>query len=157
MRFVGVDVNATEINMASVDLETSQVSKHLLMGATNAFGSARQMGKIMPHPSWWEDVALVAIERPSGKFKNVIYAQGLVIGGFLALLPEGIIVQDFVPASWKKMIGLGGDVGKEQVMAWASEFGADETWDEHACDALAVCHAALVYNGAAIAEGGHDD
>lgn len=150
MKFVGVDINAREINLVSIELDTMVMKHHLLIGAKNSFDTARMMTTVMPHSSWWDDIALVAIERPAGRFAKVIYAQGLVIGAVLALIPSRVLVQDFVPAQWKKLVGLHGNASKEQVIAWASEFGAGENWDEHACDALAICHAALNYNNAGV-------
>lgn len=150
MRFVGVDVNAQEVNLVSVDLDTMEATQHLLVGAERAFETARLMTTMMPHSSWWDDVALVAVERPSGRFKNVIYAQGLVIGAVLAIIPNRIVVQTFVPANWRRLIDLPGNASKEMVQAWASEYGATSSWDEHACDALALAHAALAYNNTGV-------
>lgn len=148
MKFVGIDANAREVNLVSIDLDTMAIKHHLLVGAKKSFDTARAMNTIMPHSSWWDDIVLVAIERPSGRFPKVIYAQALVIGALLATIPTRVLIQDFVPANWKSLIGLSGHATKDQVRAWASEFGADPSWDEHACDALALVHAALNYNNA---------
>lgn len=150
MKFVGIDVNATEVNLVSVDLDTFETKHHLLLGAKKSFETARLMKTVMPHSSWWDDIALAAIERPSGRFPKVIYAQALVIGALIAVIPTRVLIQEFVPANWKKLVGLHGNATKDQVKAWATEFGAGPEWDEHACDALAICHAALVYNNAGV-------
>lgn len=146
MRFVGADINATEINVVSLDLDTDEVSWERFEGRATGFETARAMRAIAPRASWWEDVALFAIERPSGTHRKVIYVQGLVIGALLCSIPTEIIVQEFVPANWKKLIELKGNAKKEDVLAWALGHGARSDWTEHACDALGVCLAAIKFN-----------
>lgn len=146
MKFVGIDANAREVNLVAIDLESYEVKWNKLLGGPKAWDTARGITSVAPHHSWWEDVALVAIERPIGARSNVIWAQALVIGALIAIIPNHVVVQDFQATVWKNLVGLPHKAGKDEVMVWAAQYGAESDWDEHACDALAICHAALNYN-----------
>lgn len=150
MLFAGLDVAATHLDIVTVDLDTWATKWHQLPGGKKGWETARSMKEVLPHQSYWDDIALLAIERPVGARASVIWAQGLVIGAVLALVPPGVVVQDFQANEWKTLVGLAGGASKEAVMAWASEFGATSEWDEHGCDALALVHAALNANNAGV-------
>ena len=132
MFFTGLDVAATHLDIVSVDLDTGAVKSHRFPGGKKGWETARSMREVLPHASYWDDVALLAIERPVGARTSTIWAQGLVIGAVLALVPQSVLIQDFQANEWKTLVGLRGGASKEEVMAWATEFGATSEWDEHA-------------------------
>jgi hypothetical protein len=151
MLFAGLDVASTHLDIVTVDLDSEAIKWHRLPGGKKGWDTARSMRDVLPHPSYWEGIALLAIERPIGQRSNVIWAQGLVIGAVLSRVPASVVIQDFQANEWKKLVGLPGGASKGEVMAWASEFGATSEWDEHACDALGIVHAALNSNNAGVA------
>jgi hypothetical protein len=150
VKFAGLDVAAGGLDIVTVDLDTHVPQWHHLPGGAKGWDTARKMREVLPHPSYWDDIALLAIERPIGIRTNVIWAQGLVIGAVLARVPASVVIQDYQANEWKALVGLSGGASKEEVMAWASEFGSSSDWDEHACDALAICHASLNHNNAGV-------
>jgi hypothetical protein len=136
MLFAGLEVAATHLDIVTLDLDSEEVKRHRLPAGKEQWETARTMREVLPHPSYWEGISLLAIRSPETP-------QDMVIGAVIALIPPGVLVKNFQDSKWKGLVGLPGNSGGSEVMAWASEFGANETWDEASCGALALCYAAL--------------
>lgn len=146
MTFAGLDVAAGMLDLVRVDFDTGRARWHHVDAGPKGWDTARHMREHLPAGSWWDDVAVLAIERPMGHLTGVVWAQGLVIGAVLARVPESVLVQDYTAQEWHRALGLPSRADKLATQAWALNNGADHEWTEHACEALCVAHAAIRTN-----------
>lgn len=157
MIVVGADLSTFAIDLVRLDYDTDQAEWHrvdLGDAKTPKLDRIRNIGHRMPRGQWWDDVGLVGIERPAGKFgvADVAAAYGAV----LARIPERVAVFQFRPAEWRKACGLPGNcskldvaewVGRKRIGAeWASSRTIPRSWNSDACDAYAIAYAARAIN-----------
>src|SRR5690348_14489521 len=98
----------------------------------------------------WERYDVVWFERPAGRFVKSIADLSRVYGAVLAAIPECVPVSEMPPAQWKATVGLKGNAGKPDVIAWAAARWPSVEWDEHMADAYAVAVACLVESNRAL-------
>ena len=147
MKFAGLDVAANRLDLVTINPDTQHARWHSLPGDGRGWDTARAMRQILPAASYWDDVPLLAIERPMGNRANVVWAQALVIGAVLARVPAEVVVQEYRAQDWRRLCGLDRLCTKLEVQHWAlTHYPESVEWTEHACDALAICHAAIVAN-----------
>lgn len=120
MIVVGADLSTFAIDLVRLDYDSDRAEWHrIALGGdkTPKLDRIRNIGHRMPRGQWWDDVSLVGIEQPAGKFgvADVAAAYGAV----LARIPERVAVFQFRPAEWRKACGLPGNCNKETVAVWA--------------------------------------
>jgi hypothetical protein len=101
---VGVDLSTHAIDLIRLDENTNKAEwVHLELIGPNAWERTRAVRYAMPTRSWWDDVFLVAIERPMG-FASGALAR--VQGAVLASIPETVTAWDVQPQTWKAALGI---------------------------------------------------
>lgn len=151
MIVVGADLSTFAIDLVRLDYDTDQAEWHrvdLGDAKTPKLDRIRNIGHRMPRGQWWDDVGLVGIERPAGKFgvADVAAAYGAV----LARIPERVAVFQFRPAEWRKACGLPGNCSKHDVARFAAArwqpIDAMRNVTQDALDAWAIAYAARAIN-----------
>jgi hypothetical protein len=172
---VGIDVSTFAVDMVRLDLETDAAGWHHYEAiGPHALDRARSFclpGSLPTRASaWWDDVALVALERPAGVSRRVVSDLMLVLGVVIAHIPPSISVWQLVPSEWRKACGLPGNASKGHVRAWSihqlawahGKIGDADTargpmhgliypgwiekWPQDAHDAHAIAYAARAIN-----------
>lgn len=146
----GIDVNLRRVTVCGLvysERSGSYVPRFDVLevpGKPDAIESARRIARQARWFPWhWYDA--IAFERPSGRHVKSVADLSRVYGAVLGHLPAAIPVVEYVPAEWKSLVGLKGNAGKPDVMAWAdSEAPGVVVWDEHKADAYAVARAYLL-------------
>lgn len=153
---LGIDVSSHAIDLIRLD-ETSTAAEwtRLDLGDEKvpAFERCRQVQCVMPQASFYEDVYLIAIERPKTHSFISAAAQFPVFGAVLACLPYAIETWDVSPGDWRKGIGLKGNAKKDECARAVNDLGApsDTSWPQDAFDAFAVAYYARELNARGIA------
>jgi hypothetical protein len=151
-RVVGIDFKSDAVDLVTLDIDADEPRwLHIPCGANSnqdndSFETARAMRELLPIGHWWDDVVLIAVEKPFSQSRRSISALMRVQGAVLASVPFRITAWEIPPGEWRKEIGLKGNAPKEEVALWALDHGADMDWSQDACDALAIATAALRIN-----------
>ena len=131
----GIDYSTRAIDAVFVDLDDIAPPlwiRHKLEGA-DAWERTRQVR--FWSVAFGEDVLAVGLEEPRGRNAGALYR---VQGAILARLPGRVLVEPWVPSSWRKACGMKGDASKEDVRMWAladMKGMAGEGWREASYDA----------------------
>ncbi len=147
---VGIDLSSRAIDLVRLD-ETDDEAAWLsinLAGKT-AWERTRHIPHAMPRSSWWDDVYLVAIEKPFGPSR---LAQSVLMraqGAILAAIPACVEVWEVTPDQWKRQLG----VPLSSKPSWSAFAPSlfDEYWPQDARDALGLALYARDVNAAGIA------
>lgn len=159
MKFVGIDVSTSSIDVVFLDENTDDADFHrfaLKIGPGDYHESARRIPQILPARGAWRDMGavLIAIELPMtapghGGFQAAV-PQAVIRGALLACLPK----HDDVPVAlmpahlWKKWSLGGGFPGKGQAKKPEIAEWAKATWtnrstsDQNLLDAFCIAYAA---------------
>lgn len=142
----GVDFSSRFVDIVKLDETTDAATWHRFpLEGADAFDRARSVGLAVPGRamSFWDDVLAVGIEEPQAHkrtSKAVMYGLYRVQGAVLACVPPGRLVQPFVPAEWRKAVGLKGNASKEAVWYHAHGYRkrGSMNWPQDACDAYCI-------------------
>jgi len=153
----GVDVSTRAVHIALLDFD-SDAAEVQVYDATDCEGDAlvraRTLADLLPsrRSSLWDDVGLVAIERPMGPGTKAVGDMMLVVGIVVAHLPPEIPVWLLGPTEWRKGCGLAGNATKAAV-AWfvRSKLGQAIDWPQDSLDAYSIAFAARALNAAGVA------
>lgn len=115
MNVAGIDFSSRFVDVVLLDESSDRAVWHRfeLTGA-DAFDRARAVGLAVPGRamSFWDDVLAVGIEDPRGYGAGSLYR---VQGAILSCVPQGRLVQPWIPSVWRKQVGLKGNSTKEDV------------------------------------------
>ena len=104
----------------------------------------------------WEKPSIICFERPAGKgaaaVMDIWRVQGFIIG--CGWILEETIIWEMGPSEWKKLAGLPGNAGKEEIKQFAlkqmrTDHLGDENGREHpqdVYDAYCIALAAIAFN-----------
>ena len=104
----------------------------------------------------WEKPSIICFERPAGKgtaaVMDIWRVQGFIIG--CGWILEETIIEEMGPTKWKKLAGLPGNAGKEEIKQFAlKQMRTDHLGDENGrsqpqdvYDAYCIALAALNFN-----------
>lgn len=152
MNVVGIDVSTKAIDLVKLPFDGNHAewTRIELPGDTPAT-RAGLAPDLIPIGSYWDDVALVAIERPYGPGRDVAFALHVVVGIVIAKLPRRLRPPWLLrPTEWRKACGLSGKATKERVAefaTWETSLGAKPVfWPQDACDAYCIAYAARAIN-----------
>lgn len=161
---VGIDYSTRAIDMVklSFDDDRAEWKRVTLEGARaderilhDARRKLRELGG-----EWWDDVALVAIERPAGRGTSAVIDMAVVAGVIVSRVPARIPIWRLGPSEWRRHCGLKGSASKDDVFAWAMRHWPYKTGDllctpQDAADAYCIAYAARAINASAasVAEG----
>ncbi len=141
MRVAGIDLSTFAVDVVKVPLDAGapEWTRYPLNGA-DAWERTRSVAQALPGPSsaYWDDVCAIGVEEPRGKSAGVIYR---VQGAVLARLPVATLVHPLVPSEWRKLVGLKGNSGKDEVAFFAINDGEEDEfrdWPQDACDAYCI-------------------
>jgi hypothetical protein len=106
MNLVGVDLSTRAVHYCWLDFDSDQArvrSYEALDGDT--LTRARTLNDVLParRSSAWDDVALVAIERPMGPGTRQVGDMMIVVGIVIAHLPPQIPVWLLGPTEWRSV------------------------------------------------------
>ena len=153
----GVDVSTRAVHIALLDFD-SDAAEVQVYDATDCEGDAlvraRTLADLLPsrRSSLWDDVGLVAIERPMGPGTKAVGDMMLVVGIVVAHLPPEIPVWLLGPTEWRKGCGLAGNASKQDVADFARwTLGAPLSDPQDALDARCIAYAARALNAAGMA------
>lgn len=152
---VGVDLSTVAVDLVRLD-ETGNDAhwEHLHLEGKTAFDRLRQVRRVMPGPSWYDDVYLVAVEAPMSRGQSGTLAKlSRVLGAVVACVPAPLVVWEVAPAAWRRELGLSGHASKEQVAEAVDDLRglARTLWPQDALDAYAVAYYARELNARALA------
>jgi Holliday junction resolvasome RuvABC endonuclease subunit len=147
--FIGIDPGLRRVSVAAVQGVQFKVRTLTLPPKTPTFTALVELDGIVETlidnmEYYWDDRACPAtsilVEQPSGRFVNLSlsYAAGVIIRSAEKYLPGRVAT---VPSpQWKKAIGLKGNAGKPETMAYAQRFGYEGDIEDEA-DAICIARA----------------
>jgi hypothetical protein len=156
----GIDLSTRAIDIVKLDETTNNATWHRIQPqGKNAWERLLNARALMPTTSWWDDVYMVAVERPYGVGKS-IHDLMRAMGAVVAALPPALMVWELSPAEWRKGIGLPGNATKDECRlkvlqnAWDSDSDSwalmEVLWPQDALDAYAIAYTARAINQQAI-------
>jgi len=166
MRCLGIDVSTRSVVVASLDFDSDAATVKVYDASEcegDALVRARTLADLLPRrrSSFYDDVGLVAIERPMGPGTRQVGDMMLVAGVVVACLPPELPVWLLGPTEWRKACGLKGNCSKDDVreFAWGASggrFTGLTVWDgppQDSIDAFAIAWAARALNEKGVAKG----
>lgn len=138
MNVAGIDFSTHAVDIVLIDLDDTAPPvwhRYELVG-NDAFDRARTIRGNVPGPwsGYWDDVLAVGIEQPQMRGSGMATAYGLyrIQGAILFCIPQTTLVQPWLPASWRKTVGIPGNAKKDVVAHWAESNGATPLghWDD---------------------------
>ena len=158
MNVLGVDVSTRAVHTARLPFDSDEATVQVY-DATDCKGDAlvraRTLADLLPRrrSKLWDDVALVAIERPFGVGTRAVGDMMLVVGLVIACLPPELEVWLLGPTEWRKACGMPGNASKEDVRWFAMSHWPEgkshsppASWAQDLCDAYCVAWAARALN-----------
>lgn len=152
MNVLGVDVSTRAVHTCRLDFDSDAASVQVY-DATDCKGDAliraRTLADLLPRrrSKFWDDIALVAIERPMGLGTRQVGDMMIVVGLVIACLPPELEVWLLGPTEWRKACGMPGNAAKEAVRASVlSRKPESASWSQDSCDAFCVAWAARALN-----------
>jgi hypothetical protein len=159
MHIAGIDVStrAVDIIKLPLDGDNAQWDHYDLVGPT-ALERVCWTFYDIPKGTYWDNVALVAIERPYGPGRDILFHLHLVVGAVIAALPARLRPPWIMhPTEWRKACGLSGNASKADVLRFAADQVYDlaaipvrhwktERWPQDAYDAYCIAYAARALN-----------
>ena len=156
MNVAGVDISTHAIDIIKLPFDNNQAEWHRFqLHGNTALNRATSAVTHAPRGTYWDDVALVAIERPYGPGRDTLFHLHLIIGCIIAALPERLRPPWLLhPSEWRKACGLPGNASKEDVAFYVDRARAASaegpsplfTWPQDACDAYCIATAARNIN-----------
>jgi hypothetical protein len=150
MNIAGIDVSTRAVDIVKLpfDGDNAQWDRYDLVGP-NALERVCWTFYDIPKGTYWDNVALVAIERPYGPGRDILFHLHLVVGAVIAALPARLRPPWLMhPTEWRKACGLPGNASKGTVTEWTYWYGPQgtEEWPQDACDAFCIAYAARALN-----------
>ncbi len=145
---VGIDLSSRAIDLVRLEESVNEASwLRVELDGVSAWDRVRGMRAVMPHGTWWDDVYLVAIERPFAHSRNDVVR--LAEGAVLSAIPTAIECWEINPTQWKTALGI--RKGKPDWSHFPSGFWR-ANWPQDALDALGVALYARELNASGIAK-----
>jgi hypothetical protein len=147
----GIDYSTHAIDVVTIDEDTLKPEWHRIdVKGCDGFERARAVRRSIAarygHCRLWDDVLAVGIEEPRGYGAGHLYR---IQGAILQCIPRDLLVQPWIPAEWRKAVGLKGNATKHDVNEWAFVQTSHEwyeptaSWPQDACDAYCIARATL--------------
>lgn len=155
MNVAGIDVSTRAIDIVKLPFDGARAKWHRvpLSGSSSGIERGATAAEHIPIGSWWDDVALVAIERPYGPGGDTLFGLHLVVGAIAAKLPYRLQPPWFLhPSEWRKACGISGRATKTEVRDFVyAQFSPLAPLELHAytqdaCDAYCIAYAARTIN-----------
>lgn len=144
---VGIDLSSRFIDLVSLDENADYASwLRVELEGDTAWDRIRSIADWMPSSSWWDNIYLVAIERPFSQSRNDVVR--LAEGAVVASIPSRVETWEVAPQTWKAALGI--RKGKPDWSHFPTSF-ARENWASDALDALGVALWARNTNAALVA------
>ncbi len=152
---VGIDLSSKAVDLVRLDENKDEATwVRLLLDGAKAWDRIRQIRGLMPPGSmFWDDVYLVAIERPFIRAGQDVVR--LAEGAVLACIPAHLQAWEVSVSQWKKALGIPirekPDASAFPGMLYTSGPNG-EVWPQDAFDALGVALYARETNANGIAQ-----
>jgi hypothetical protein len=125
---------------------------HLSLGGGLALERLREVVRVMPRRSFYDDVYLVAIEAPMSRGQPGTLAKlSRVFGAVVVCVPARVQLWELSPGEWRRGLELKASASKEACAAECVARGAPAWGDQNAYDAWAVAYTARAVNRRALA------
>lgn len=145
----GIDYSTHAIDVVLIDENDAKPPRWygFELDGHDAFARTRSIRDTMPGAasSFWQDVLAIGIEEAQGVQKATVAKLKAIQGGVLACLPSGTLVQPWVPAAWRKAVGLPGNAPKATVADWvylravaSPGYTHVVGWPQDPCDAYCI-------------------
>jgi hypothetical protein len=145
----GIDFSTKAVDVVLLDEDSDVATWHRFpLAGQDGFERSRDVRASMPPSSFWDDVLAVGIEDPRGYGAGSLYR---VQGAILSRIPEGRLVQPWIPSAWRKTVGLPGNCPKPVIRSYVARtiaVGHDDLpnnmpilngeWTQDACDAYCI-------------------
>jgi Holliday junction resolvasome RuvABC endonuclease subunit len=145
----GIDYSTFAIDVVLLDEDTMAATwRRYELEGHDPFERARDVARAYEDGlNEWEDVLAVGIEEPPYVNNHkTLRDLARVQGAILARLPRNLMVQEWTPSQWRKVIGLPGNATKDDVMTFTDHdrlHAAAGVWPQDACDAYCIALATL--------------
>lgn len=137
---LGIDFSSHAVDLVKVDEnEPLAVWLRVNLEGRDAFARTRAIRDAMPGSWFYDDVYLVAIEKPMGFSSRL--AQSVLMrvqGAVLVKIPTRLEVWEPLPSDWKKHLGLPGRDKPTAATFAPLGFNLSAEWPQDALDALAM-------------------
>jgi hypothetical protein len=155
MHVAGIDVSTRAVDIVKLPFDgDAAVWTRVELRGDTALERATSTATWVPRGIYWDNVALVAIERPYGPGRDILFHLHLVVGAVIAALPARLRPPWLMhPTEWRKACGMAGNVSKDEVSQFVrycrppgvgSSLGFN--WPQDACDAYCIAYAARALN-----------
>jgi hypothetical protein len=145
---VGIDVSTRAVDMVKLPFDSNDAQWFRFEGAGRyAHDRILDMRGQLPRGEWWDDVALVCIERAAGRGTGAVIDIAVMTGLVISVIPARLPVWRMSPGEWRKECGMKGNATKADVAEWV-QHDAPSTWSwpQDACDAFCIALAARAVN-----------
>lgn len=152
MNVLGVDVSTRSVHFCRLDFDSDAATTHVYDASDcdgDALIRARTLADLLPRrrSSFWDEVGLVAIERPMGVGRRQVGDMMLVVGVVVACMPVDVALWLLGPTEWRKACGLPGNASKQVVGEMVRrQLGEAISWPQDSLDAYCVAWAARALN-----------
>jgi hypothetical protein len=103
---VGIDLSSKAIDLVRIDENNDEAEWiSVPLAGKTAWDRTRQIGRLMPSSSWWDDVYLCAIEQPFGPSRRAQSVLMRAQGAILAAVPDRVEVWEVTPDSGRSTSG----------------------------------------------------
>lgn len=153
---VGIDVSTKAVDYVKVDVEEPNGGGWLRVQPLGKTGEERtlKLRSMPPLQSYFDDVALVVIERPTHwKHRTTVEQLMMVVGVVVASVPASCRIVIIKPTEWRKLIGSGPT--KDSAVQWAIDNWTLRQWESPPMDAFeayALARAGLILEERRLAE-----
>jgi len=150
MNVAGIDFSTHAVDIVKLGFDSDQATwdRFDLVGE-RALERVCSAVTHVPRGSYWDDCALVAIERPYGPGRDILFHLHVAVGCVTAALPDRLRPPWMLhPAEWRKACGMAGNASKDDVRDFAWTW-APLLWDrppQDALDAACIAYAARALN-----------
>lgn len=144
--FIGIDPGLRRVSVAAVRGVQHRVATRRLASSTHTNTAIVKLDELvedcLDEVCDWNDwlPSAIMVEQPSGRFVNLSlsYATGVILRAAEIYLPTLVVTTP--SPQWKKTIGLKGNAGKPETMAYAQRFGYEGDIEDEA-DAICIARA----------------
>lgn len=148
MIVLGADVSTKAIDLVALELDTDQARwMHVPLGDGDLLERVRRVRRSVLDvvgPDL-DDTLAVGVERPAGR--HGVWQVSMAVGALLQCFPPELLVTWWVPAEWRKAVGLPGNATKQELGEWSwrhwgiSGGSGPELPSQDAMDAYCVAYA----------------
>lgn len=158
MNVLGIDVSTHHVDMVKLPLDNDR-AEWTRYSAQGRLAEDRLFDFRAALPGaasyWWDDVCLVALERPAARHRTTVESLMAVLGLVVGTIPTRLKPWLFMPAEWRRECGMAGNASKQDVDTFAlATMAAVEgmvrfSWPQDAMDAFGIAYAARAVNAKA--------